>query len=311
MQMRLCSILLSAAAVVCGLGGCFTGIESTPRITAGDVRRQGVGRPTPEMQFMADVCPEPPAAWRPGKRFHVADSRIRMLFAGNPAADSLQATELLYAGVRPAPSLTGDGAADIALLTFRGDTLLYRVDASPDELLSRARMEIPFTIELDPVLQADSLMRGHIYYISTPLWRRTDGRSRPGLRHVAVRVEEVRPGSDGVYPAAVVFTPVDNPADTAMVMMSLGGNHAPRNFANLFSFSNPRDAYPHITDDVWRLIVRSQVQNGMTRDECRLALGAPERSEQIPTTAGMVERWSYGEGIYLIFEDGALSGYRL
>lgn len=304
-------IFCTLALAACALHGCFTGIESTPRITAGDVRRQGVAKPTAEMQFLAGVGPQAPAQWRPGKKFYVADGRVAMLFARAEAADSLQGTDLVYEGMRAAPSLTGEGATDIVLLTQRGDTLLYRVDSSPEALRSRERLEIPFTIERDPVERADSLMRGHTYYINTPMWRDRDGRSREGLRHVPVRVLGVMPGGDAVYPAAVLFSPAGTPADTALVMMGLGGDNAPRNFATLFSFKNPRDGYPHITDEVWNLIVHSKVQNGMTRDECRLALGAPERTEQIPTTAGMVERWSYGEGIYLIFEDGALAGYRL
>lgn len=303
--------LLTALAGAVMLHSCFTGIESTPRITAGDVRRQGVARPTPEMEFMAGVLPQPPAAWQPGKRFYVSDNRLGKLFARTAGADSLEGTELRFAGMHSAPSLTGDGATDVALLTAAGDTLLYRVDASLHALQRRERLEIPFTIELDPVLRADSMLRGNIYYIATPLWRRTDGRSRAGLRHVPVRVIEVRPGSDAVYAAGVVFMPLDAPSDTAMVMMSLGGPRSPRNFATLFNFRNPRDGYPHITDDVWQHIVRSEVQKGMTRDECRLALGAPTGREQIPTTAGMIDRWSYGEGIYLIFEDGYLTSFRL
>ena len=235
-----------------------------------------------------------------------------MLFAySDGRADSLAGTVLTYAGMEPAPSLTGEGASAIVLTTRRGDTLRYRVDASPEAIARRDRLEIPFTVELAQVERADSMMRGHIYYISTPLWRRTDGRSRPGLRHVPVRVERVEPGSDGVYPAAVVFTRKDEPSDTGMVMMGLGGMRAPRNFASLFAFRDPRETYPQIADEVWELIVHSRVQKGMTRDECRLALGAPGRTEQIPTTAGMVERWSYGDGIYLIFEDGMLTTYRL
>lgn len=303
----------AALAAVAALHGCFTGIESTPRITAGEVRRQDAARPTAEMLFMADVTQQRPAAWQPGKRFHVADARVAKLFAADTGArtDSLAGTDLVYLRMEPTASLTGEGATYVVLLSAAGDTLRYRVDASPAALAKRERLEIPFTVELDPVLRADSMMRGHIYYISTPLWRCTDGRSRPGLRHVPVRIERVAPGSDGIYPAAVVFTPVDTPTDTAMVMMSLGGNTAPRSFASLFSFTNPRDSYPHITDDVWQLIVHSRVQTGMTRDECRLALGNPVSNEQIPTTAGMVDRWSYGDGIYLIFEDGTLSAFRL
>jgi len=305
-----CFLAILSASIA--LQGCFTGIESTPRITDGDVRRQAAATPTPEMLFLADIVPEPPASWRRGKRFRVTDNRLERLFVYTDGrADSLAGTDIFYNSIDGAPSLTGEGASALIFTTSRGDTLRYRVDATPAAIMKRSRLEIPFTVELGPVRQADSLMRGNIYYISTPLWRRTDGKSRPGLRHVPVRIERVDPGTDGIYPAAVVFTPVGTPADTAMVMMSLGGERAPRNFASLFSFTNPRDAYPHIDDEVWRLIINSHVRVDMTRDECRLALGAPGRIEQIPATAGMIERWSYGDGIYLIFEDGMLTSYRL
>lgn len=307
--MRLSAITAALGAAL-ALQGCFTGIESTPRITAGEVRRQDAARLTPEMQFLATVAPQPPAQWQRGKQFHVADNRFAKLFPYTDSrADSLEGTAITYIGMQEAPSLTGEGATTIILTTAKADTLMYRVDASPATIASRTRLEIPFTIELDPVQAADSLMRGHIYYISTPLWRTVDGRSRPGLRHVPVSIERVEPGIDGIYPAAVIFS---HEGDTAMVMMSLGGTAGtPRSFASLFSFTNPRDAFPHISDEVWQLIVHSRVQHAMTRDECRLALGTPTRTEQIPTTAGMVERWSYGDGIYLIFEDGALTSYRL
>lgn len=302
--------IIAAALTAIALHSCFTGIESTPRITAGEVRRQSAAKPTPEMLFLADILPEPPAEWHTGKRFYVSDNRIAKLFSYTDGrSDSLAGTDLIYAGRSGAPSLTGEGATEIDLVTWRGDTLQYRIDASPENIAARPRLEIPFTIERAPVERADSMMRGHIYYISTPLWRTVDGRNRPGLRHVPVSIERVEPGIDGIYPAAVIFS---HEGDTAMVMMSLGGvAGTPRSFASLFSFTNPRDAFPHISDEVWQLIVHSRVQHAMTRDECRLALGTPTRTEQIPTTAGMVERWSYGDGIYLIFEDGALTSYRL
>ncbi|MDE6109720.1 MAG: hypothetical protein K2F72_05490, partial [Muribaculaceae bacterium] len=287
--------LLTAALAAAVLQGCFTGIESTPRITAGDVRRQAAATPTPEMQFLAAVGPQAPASWARGKQFRVADSRVSRLFSYTDGrADNLEGSTLSFAAFEDAPSLTGEGATFVALTTETGDTLRYRIDSPRQSVLSRERLEIPFTVEMLPVQQADSLMRSHIYYISTPLWRRTDGRTRPGMRHVPVKVLAVQPGTDGIYPAAVVFSPEDAPADTAMVMMSLSGDKAPRSFATLFSFTNPRDRYPHITDHVWDLIVNSRVEAGMSRDECRLALGSPTRTEQIPTRAGMIERWSYG-----------------
>lgn len=304
--------VILAVVLATALQGCFTGIESTPRITAGDVRRQAAATPSPEMLFLAGVGSEPPARWQRGKRFYVADRRLRKLFAYTDGrTDSLEGTDLCYLGMETTPSLTADSATVLMLLTERGDTLRYRVDARPDDVMRRERLEIPFTVERDPVERADSFMRGNVYYIASPQWRTLDGRSRPGLRHVPVRVVRVEPGTDGIYSASVVFATTETPADTAMVMMGLGGMRAPRGFAQLFNFKNPRDGYPHITDEVWQRIIHSQVQLQMTRDECRLALGTPDRNEQIPTRAGMVERWSYGDGIFLIFEDGMLTSFRL
>ena len=49
----------------------------------------------------------------------------------------------------------------------------------------------------------------------------------------------------------------------------------------------------------------------MTRDECRLALGAPNSYRTIPVYNAIVEQWNYDDGLYLIFEDGILTRYRI
>ena len=49
----------------------------------------------------------------------------------------------------------------------------------------------------------------------------------------------------------------------------------------------------------------------MTRDECRLALGAPPEVLRTPSYGGMREVWSYSDGVFLIFEDGYLTRFRL
>ena len=48
----------------------------------------------------------------------------------------------------------------------------------------------------------------------------------------------------------------------------------------------------------------------MTREECRLALGAPTTLRRIPTYGGMRENWQYSDGVYLYFDDGYLTQYR-
>ena len=59
------------------------------------------------------------------------------------------------------------------------------------------------------------------------------------------------------------------------------------------------------------MIVNSKVAAGMTRDECRLALGAPNSFRTIPVYNAVVEQWNYDDGMYLIFEDGILTRYRI
>lgn len=75
--------IISAAASLMPLAGCFTGIESTPRITADDVRKERV-TVTPEQEYLAGVEPEPFGSWQPGKQFYVTDDKISL--ALNPTA---------------------------------------------------------------------------------------------------------------------------------------------------------------------------------------------------------------------------------
>ena len=48
---------------------CFTGVESTPRITDNDVTRQKI-IVSPEMKFMDDVASQPFGEWSDGKEFY-------------------------------------------------------------------------------------------------------------------------------------------------------------------------------------------------------------------------------------------------
>ena len=49
---------------------------------------------------------------------------------------------------------------------------------------------------------------------------------------------------------------------------------------------------------------------GMTKEECSLSLGAPRTIDRMPTRAGLYERWVYVNGVMLVFENGLLTQYR-
>ncbi len=301
-------LLLFAAAAQ----GCFTGVESTPRISYTESKADSKIRSIPERSLLAGIDRQEPAQWQPGKKFYVTDSKISIIFAPqtSDAADNLFGKVITYQGIVPAVSITGDPASDVIFNSPTGQRLSYRVNHSRDTLLARRTLDIPFTVEMSVVDSVSGKIRGGRYYITTPLWYDGIGAQLvDGLRHIPVEVSAVLPGNT-MFPLRVVFSPL---GDTTLysVYMSVGNQRtATRNFDTLFSMTDPRKLYPGISDETWNLIVHSRVKDGMTRNECRLALGAPRTSGQRPTKGGMVEYWSYDDGLYLIFEDGYLTTHR-
>lgn len=304
-----------------GAGGCFTGVESTPRIKKSDVRQQQAEGISPEQLFLSDITPVPPRLWTPDRQWLVANSRISLIFSPkSDNTDNLSGHTIRFEGVAPAKSLTGDDAGEVIFRTDDGRRLYYHVPGlTASKIDTLSRLDIPFTVDLDLVARIDSAVTGRKLFIRTPAWySATTHNLIQGLRHIEVQIDSVAPGNENF--AAAVFFSISDSGILAqlkerpheyMVYMSIGNNRAAtRNFDTLFSFSDPRTAHPEIKDDVWELIIRSRVRNNMTRDEVRLALGSPASVERMPTYGGMIERWSYTDGVYLIFEDGFVTRFR-
>ncbi len=77
-------------------------------------------------------------------------------------------------------------------------------------------------------------------------------------------------------------------------------------FKEIFSFNNPRDKYPEIKDNVWNLIQNSEVQIGMTKQECILSWGEPKDKNKTITEYNIHEQWVYYTG-YLYFDNDKLT----
>lgn len=292
---------------------CFTGIESTPRISSGDVKKRDAAVRSPEQLFLGDLKSEKPAEWERGKRFYVTDDKISIIFMpGYGDVDSLSGNDLVFEQFVDVPSVTGDGAEQAVFsVPGREGEYRYQLSISPDELSKRDRLEIPFTVERSLAEGADEAMRGNTYYISTTKWfdSATD-KAVVGKRHIAVKIEKVVPGSY-IYPLRVYFRPEGEDHEYWIAMTVGSDRAATRNFSTVFNFEDPRKRYPHISDETWQLIINSKVREGMTRDECRLALGAPNSFRTIPVINAIVEQWGYDDGVYLIFEDGLLTKFRI
>ena len=113
-----------------------------------------------------------------------------------------------------------------------------------------------------------------------------------------------------VLPLKVLFTAKDN-GDKACLWMTDGNTLMQgRDFDALFSLRDIRRSYSSISDANWRRIVNGQVAEGMTKEECRLAKGAPKSIRQLPDQRGLREYWLYDGGAYLYFVDGILTNNR-
>lgn len=298
--------LLTATMAALALSSCFTGIESTPRITGDDVRHAGVTL-TDEQRLGIAVTSQPPSHWVAGKQWIVRDNRIAIIF-NPPATDTLLNDTLALVALNRVPTIMGDTAVEL-MLSSRGRVFNYPTGVSARDLASRRSLEIPFAVELSPIAQVDSLLRGNTYYIKTPQWTDAAGSQYSGLRHIPVTVTRVEAGTV-MRPLRVWFVRAGDSTEYSVLLTYGEGITSTRNFDYVFSFTNPRNEYPSITDATWDNIIHSQVAVGMSRDECRLALGAPTRLQRGLTTAAQVEHWSYDDGTYLIFEDGVLTRYR-
>lgn len=303
-------VLMALLPLLLPVTGCFTGIESTPRINADDAGRE-ITRTTSEEAYLADIGNEPFARWIPGKQWVVTDSKLSILLAGDgDALPPAVGDTLSYVGCVEVPSVTGGGAVDLRLAGHGGAEYLYRVNAPAAELASRRRVDIPFTVEMSVIDSVAARLDGRTLYTRTSLWYDSIGESVSGRRFVPVTVTDVTVGNT-VCPVRVRFTDADAPARSYFLYLAIGeGAAASRTFPAQFYFDNPRARYPSMSDTVWDNIVNSRVTEGMTREECRLALGAPSDIKRRYGRDRLGELWSYPDGSYLLFEDGLLWEFR-
>ncbi len=300
---------LLAVTLLLLLGSCFTGVEYTPKVTDRDVRKENI-RDAAEDTFLTHIADLPLGEWKPGKLFRVTDDKIRLIFGASASPyDSLGGRELVFKEVREAPSITGSSVTDI-VFTLPGNPheYVYRIMRPLSVVKERQSLSVPFTIQQSLVDSVASLLQGREFYVLTRTWRDDADNSVGGRQFVKVKVDSVTPGND-LYPVKVSFT--DERGTSARLFIHPGPKgRTPRSFPALFSFTDPRQRYPQISDEVWELIVKGEVAEDMTRDECRLALGAPNMIDRAADHSYLREVWLYDNGIYLVFMDGVLKRFR-
>lgn len=338
--------IVTAGALCLSLTGCFTGIESTPRISDKEVRRNATAADKSTEIAMTLNAPAV-TQWSEGRKFLVTDAKLSMLFEKEPALKS--GDVLSFAGMNPEVSITGD---TITVLTFSkernaanygsidgitGDSIDGSTDGSVDggtdgngtdggiaqpRRKVRARLlrykvsvppsgisesfTLPMSVDLDMVAAARRQLKGQKYYILSPLRVDSTLTAAANGRRYVAVTIDDVAPGNADYPLRVDIT--DDTGSRSSVAMTTGtARSSTRNFDKLFATSDPRLRYPAITDNVWDNIVNSRISKGMTTEECHLALGPPNDIRKWHNGGSFFESWTYDNGRYLIFEDGLLS----
>lgn len=313
MASRAAHTFLCAPLLMLFLTSCFTGVESTPKIGASEVRHRSVAT-TDEQLYLDQIVPEQFESWKPGKRFVVADSKIALIFQPSTfRKDILPGDTLLFVKSEEVVSPVGT-AVEITFTPVHDQTsLVYRQNATLSELKQRRQVDIPFTVDLDLVENVREKLKGETYYLITPRWLDENLNLVTRYKFIPAKITEVVPGTSE-FPVRIIFEPEYEkiePGTSYSTYMTLGFTAAAtRNFSTLFSLKNPRRKYSQITDENWTAIIEDKVLPGMTREEARLALGNPNDVDKGHDYSSIYEKWTYDGGIYLIFRDGLLETFR-
>lgn len=302
---------LLALAMALFLTDCFTGVESTPTITDKDVSRtiSELERRQPSVS-LKPYCDSIPS-WKQGKRFYVTDNQVKMLFRHsqdiNVDSVSLAGQYMTYEGY---DTSIGYDNRDIVTvnLSCQGVTYTYNTGKEISELTPA--FSIPLLVDMDMVDNTACQIEGKDTYIKTPVWYDIEtGNMITGRHFIKVHIDKVEPGNK-VLPLKVVFSASDNGQRAFVWMSASRAAINNRDYDSLFSIKNPRDNYPDVSATNWDLIVHGKVTLGMTKDECRLALGAPKSISRQPNQSEVREYWYYDGGGFLQFVDGLLRDYR-
>lgn len=297
-------IFLSSFTLV----SCFTGIESTKKINLSrdDKRRAD---PTPEERFMDQLESYPLKSWERGKQFIVSDDRAMLVIVPQrglvaTAPDSIKGKTLEFTGVES--KINAAGAFTVTIL-FTDGIYIYAYDTGKEfqEAMEDVKSsQIPMLIDQQMVDEARQLLSGKKFWTRSNLWYDKDGDRIDGKKFVEITIVDVQPGNM-IFPLQLQILSDSN--QTAYMYMNYGSDdNESRAFHNLFSISDIRKHYPNIEPETWDYISEGKVKIGMTKDECRLALGNPAELNSGHDYSQTLDIWAYENGRVLWFEDGRL-----
>ena len=287
---------------------CFTGIEGTKKISLSrDDKKKSA--PSPEEAFFSGIPPVPLKQWENGRRFLAADDKLLLIFESPqaslfPDTLSVKGRFLEFQGV--ASRIGPDGNLSLLLQFSDGlRNLIYDTGRSFDDAMENfTSTDLPMLIDLEMVDDARNTLVGKKLWTRSNLWYDENDQRIDGKKFYPVTILDVTPGSL-VFPLKLKLQSADG-LDFFMFMNYGNTNTESRPFHNLFSLSDIRKNYPEISPETWQLICNGKIALGMTKLECRLALGNPIDVASGHDYSQTLDIWTFDNGVILWFEDGKL-----
>lgn len=288
--------------------GCSTGIESTKTITYSKSEKKELA-PSPEETIVSDILPAPLKEWQPGRRFLVSDNRAALIFESLPPGTELKGKELTYSGYEE--RITPGGKKSVVLKFTDGtETYSYPTGKMTSEALdSLTSLDLPMLIDLETVARYRERLEGTKAWTRSILRYDDAGEKRSGRRFVPVTIRSVTPG-DLLF---MIHLEIEEP-DGERSILYMNPSHRgleSRTFSDLFFLSDPKLRHTGISEEVWNLICQGKVKEGMTKEECKLSLGNPDDVAAGHDWNQTVDIWNYRNGVFLQFQDGLLTRFRM
>ena len=263
-------------------------------------------------QMLEQISVRSPFFWNQGKEFVCLNEKIDLtllpeVIENNVDSTNYKGTIWKFDAIISEEDWMGQQIMALRFLSPSGKA--YRF--STNRLMSQVSdtTYIPSIFGLYPKSVIDDVekqMYARTLYILINDDRISDGDTVKYEKFVPVTIDSIAYGIEHA-PLKVYYHYQDG--NVAYIYTSLPGSRETQTSTVInkyFSTKDPYKDYPNITKEKWKLIQHSQVTIDMTREECRLSLGRPQRVSSYNTKAGVLERWLYpGKGI-LEFVDGRL-----
>lgn len=301
-------------AVFFGLSLCFsscsTGIENTKTIKYTKSDKKELAS-SPEESLIGDILPEPLKDWKKGKRFMISDDRAALVFENrsNQPYSKLKGKEVAFEGLVDRISPGGDSKVSIVFSDGKNE-YLYPTGKNRSEALDGiTSLDIPMLIDLATVDSYRKKLEGIKVWTRSSLRYTKDGEKFAGKRFVPVTIKEIAPG-DMLFMIHLVVTD-ENGEESMAYMNPIHRGLESRTFADLFFVADPKIRHSSIRPEIWELICEGKVKSGMTKEECKLALGNPDDVATGHDWNQTIDIWNYKNGMYLQFQDGLLTKFRI